>query len=87
MTSYCTDWLIGPDDTELWNHQNNAINVDDSQANICNVLRAPHSKLRMPSFQRGIEWSFDTSCDCITSSSPTLGIVVLGNALVTPDTD
>lgn len=83
--SYCSNWLIKIQDTEIWNHGAGAIAPNDPDAGIGAHLIGNYQTLRVPSFQRGVEWSFDTLLECIGSKSESLGTIVLGRAIPIPD--
>jgi hypothetical protein len=84
---YCSDWLISIEDTEIWNHTNGAIDQTHPDAGIAANLIGNYRALRVPNFQRGIEWDFQTLWECLTSRSRTLGIVVFGRTNNIPNVE
>lgn len=78
--TYCTDWLVNIEDTKLWDYTLNKLDTTHPDAGIQAYLTGQYKRLRVPNFQRGIEWDYATLEECIFSTSPTLGIAVLGRA-------
>ena len=85
--TYCTDWLINVKDTKLWDHTLEELDSTHPETGICVHYIGDFTTLRIPNFQRGIEWDYVTLKECILSTSPTLGIAVLGRTISIPDVE
>jgi len=82
---YCTDFLISFEDTQAWDHSTSTLSQSHPLAPYAAVLPRGQRSLKIPSFQRGIEWNFDLLERCINSRSRILGITVIGAHLGQPN--
>jgi hypothetical protein len=82
---YCSEYLISADETTIWNATARAFDTAHPAFSVASRhYGGRYQPLRVPSFQRGIEWDFTDLEDCITSQSKILGIAVLGRHLAAP---
>lgn len=82
---YCTEFLISLEDTQAWDPATNSLNPNHPLSPFASSLPRNRRELKIPSFQRGIEWDFDLLQRCIESKSRTLGLTVIGAHLGQPN--
>ncbi|MEK9505551.1 DUF262 domain-containing protein [Gaopeijia maritima] len=78
--AYSLEYRIAPQDTDIWD--SSAARLDPAHvafgaATVGGGRHGPDNFF-IPTFQRGIEWTWDKLHECVTSRSPLLGEVTMG---------
>jgi len=84
---YTLKYRVNPKDTEFWDSGSDSFDASHPDHSLATTACAIHgpTDFFVPTFQRGIEWTWDKLLECISSSSPLLGEVTFGIEVLQPD--